>query len=101
MTYYWSVYKLPELAGMDKREAIKIWRVAAMRAMGDPMYWLAFMPTGACGGIGAWIGGSVGAGIGGGIGAILSLPFMFNAARPHVAAVVSERQNETTIGESD
>ena len=86
---------------------MEIWREATKRANKDPKYWLAFLPAGVCAGIGSLFGiligslfGILGAGIGGGIGGALSIPLIVNAARPHVAAVLEERKNRSTIGES-
>ncbi len=100
MKFYWTLKSLPELQGIDKRSALKIWRKAARRAMKDPKYWLAFLPAGVCAGIGSIIGGPLGTGLGAGIGAGLSTPFYFNAARPHVADVVAEWRSRKS-GESD
>ena len=100
MKLYWSVHKLPELEGKDKREVMVIWREAVKRANKDPKYLSVFLIAGLGAGIGSLFG-LVGAGVGGGIGAIVLLPFMYHAARPHVAAAVLERQNRITIGEDN
>ena len=99
MTYYWSIYKLPELEGRDRQEVGEIWKEASKLASRDPKYWIAFIPAGFCGGLGS-IFGLIGAIIGGAIGGALSIPFALNVARPHIANVIAERENRTTIGEN-
>lgn len=87
---YWSVSQVPEMKGLDRSEANKIWREAARQAMKDPRYWACFLPAGALAGLGS-VFGALGAAVGGGLGDAVSGPLAMNVIRPYAAELVRQR----------
>ncbi len=86
---YWSVYQLPEVAGLSKPEINMVWREARWSILKDPKCWACTIPWGIFAGIGSLFG-VIGAAIGGGIAGFFCGVMVLNIARPHLADVIRE-----------
>ncbi|MCH8978070.1 MAG: hypothetical protein IH945_02360 [Armatimonadetes bacterium] len=98
MKVYWSPSRIPELAGKEKHEVNEIWRAASLRSLRDLKTWLLVLPAVACGMIGGEFG-RVGGTIGAVIGAVVAAHWSMHLTRPHIVAIIAERQKRAAIDE--